>query len=486
MSKTIVLYKDVAPGAEENASVSASLSASDSNIDLVPFGVSPAPIATLEPGRWLLDGTFVLRDTETIGFWSSEMSDVYGVFQNAPSITFDFTNQYSSVGVSLVFDVATGEYCSEVNIQWYQDGVLKSDQTFYPDSTTYFCKNTVTSYDKIVVTLLKTSKPRRYAKVNQVVFGIHREFGMFELRTASVINEMDVIAESLPVSTFKWQLDSREDVDFMFQLKQPVEIRNNSNLLGVYYIDKHKRKTDRIYDIECYDAIGVLDESVFNGGVYNEVSAISILSDIVGEDFQITYASDVEDTTLTGIIEKGSKRDAIQQVLFAWGVSLATDGTEKLKIFNPNSDLIEIGKDRTFAGASVETDSIVTEVRVTAHSYAEDTNGEVEINGVTYKDTKTVYSVVNPNVTANDKQNIKEFQYATLVSSNNAQNVTQRLYDWYLRRNTVTANIVWQGERLGDYVSFPNSWDGKNEGNITKMEIKLSNTVVAGCKSVAT
>lgn len=484
MSKTTVLYKDVAPGAEENAQVSASGYAEDSNLELLPFGVSPAPVATLEPGRWKIDGTFVLRDTETLGFWSSELSDYDGVFSTAPSIEFQFTKQYSSVGVSVIFDEATGEYCSEINIKWYQGSTLKSDVDFYPDSTNYFCKNTVTSYDKVVITFLKTSLPRRYAKVNMVVFGILRKFGMSEIRNASVINEMSGISETLPVSTFKWTLDSRENIQFMFQLKQPVEIENNGNLLGVYYIDNHRRKTERIYEIECYDAIGVLDEIAFPGGIYSNKSAKFLLNEIVGDDFTIQYADDVQDVNLSGIIQSGSKREAMQQVLFAWGVCLSTDSNRKIKIFNLDTVLSEIGTDRTFSGGSTDISALVTEVRVTAHSYAEDANGSVEIGGKKYTDTRTVYSIQNADVTANDKQNVKTVEHATLVSPSNGQAVAQRVYNWYQRRVTANASIVWQKESLGDYVSLPNSWNEFDTGNITKMEIKLSNTVVAKCTAV--
>lgn len=484
MSKTTVLYKDVAPGAEKNAQASGSGYAIDSDLAQLPFGVEPEPVATLERNNWLLNGTFKLRETQKLAFWSSVLSDAEGGFESPPSITCSFTNQYSSTGITVVFDRAAGGYCSEINVKWYQGDTLKADVDFFPDSTTYFCKQTVTSYDKIVLTFNKTALPCRYVKVEHIVFGVHRQFGMAELRSASVVNEMDGIAESLPVSTFKWTLDSRENVDFMFQLKQPVEIRNDANLLGVYYIDSHNRKTSRIYDIECYDAIGVLDESPFSGGVYTNKSAKELLSEIIGSDFEIEYADDVEDTTLTGILESGTKRGAAQQVLFAWGVCMATDGGSSLRVFNLDASLTEIGKGQTFTGVTIETDSIVTEVRVTAHTYAESTSGGIEINGVKYSDTKSVYTVSNPDVTANDKQNVEEFQGATLVSPDNAQAVAQRVYDWYLRRNTAKASIVWKGEELGDYVSFPNSWDGANAGSITKMEIKLSNTVVAKCEAV--
>lgn len=484
MSKTTVLYKDVAPGAEDNAQPTGTGYSGDSNLDLLPFGVEPEAVATLERNYWRLDGTFRLRETQQLAFWSSALSNEDGGFDDPPSITCSFTNQYSSTGITVVFDRAGGGYCSEINVKWYQGDTLKADVVFYPDSASYFCAQTVTSYDKIVITFTKTALPCRYVKVEHIIFGVYRQFGMSELRSASVVNEMDGIAETLPVSTFKWTLDSKEDVNFLFQLKQPVEIRNDANLLGVYYIDKHNRKTARIYDIECYDAIGVLDESPFFGGVYADKSAKELLAEIIGSDFAIEHADDVVDTNLTGILESGTKRAAIQQVLFAWGVCMATDGSETLQVFNLDTSLTEIGKGQTFTGSSVEMSSIVTEVRVTAHSYTEDANGGVEIGGVKYSDTKTIYTVSNPDVTANDKQNVKEFQNATLVSPANAQSVAQRIYDWYLRRSTAKARIVWKGEALGDYVSFPNSWGSTNAGNITKMEIKLSNTVVAKCEAV--
>ena len=485
MSKTTVLYRDMAVGADEDAAVSTSGAATFAEPADLPFGsLTNEPVAVLEANSWLLNGTRVLRETQRFAFWSEDLSGEDGTFAAPPTITIDFDEQYSLMGITLVFDTVTEEFCSEINVKWYQGETLKADADFFPNATTYFCSNRVESFDRIVLTLNKTALPYRRAKLSKIVFGLNRVFGMSELRSASVVNEMDGIAETLPISTFKWTLDSKEDVDFMFQLKQPVEIRNDDKLLGVYYIDSHKRKTARIYDIECYDAIGVLDESTFAGGFYTDKSGKELLGEIIGADFEIEYAEDVVDVNLSGILEKASKRSAIQQVLFAWGVCMATDGSKAVKVFNLDTSLTEIGKDQTFTGASIETSSIVTEIRVTAHSYAADDSGSIEIGGAKYSDTETVYTVSNPNVTAVDKQNVKEFNGGTLVSPAIGQSVAQRIYDWYMRRNKAKASIVWKGEALGDYVSFPNSWDGVNAGNITKMEIKLSNTVVAKCESV--
>lgn len=84
----------------------------------------------------------------------------------------------------------------------------------------------------------------------------------------------------------------------------------------------------------------------------------------------------------------------------------------------------------------------------------------------------------NPNVTASDKQKVVKITDATLVSPSAAQAAAQRLYDYYQRRNTGKAKVVFAGERLGDRLSLPDSCGGATAGNLTKMEIRLSNTVV--------
>ena len=328
MSRTTILYKDIAPGAEEDASVSTTAVESFSNPSLLPSGVTPAPTITCELNHWGLDGNYKLVENEPTAFWSAEMSGDDCSFENPPVITIDFDQQYSSVGLTLIFDSASGDYCNSVNIKWYQGDTQKANTDFSPNAATFFCQQRVESYNKVVITLNSTNLPGRRAKLEQIVFGIFRYFGMSELRSASIVNEMSLIATELPISTMKWTLDSKDDVDFMFQLKQPVEVRNNDNLIGVYYIDGYSRSAATVYDIECYDALGVLDETPFSGGVYTNKSAKELLSEIVDGDFEIEYDPAITDITLAGALPETSKREAIQQVLFAWGVCASTDGRE--------------------------------------------------------------------------------------------------------------------------------------------------------------
>lgn len=482
MSKSQILYKDVAPGAEDNAAVTSAASAPFSNLDQLPCGLTPAPVLTCELNAWGLNGAYRSLDTQQVALWSAAMSGPDGLLPENTGFTVNFSRQYSSVGVTLVFDAASGDYCDRINIKWYQQNALKADTDFAPDGVTYFCQRKVESYDRLVVTLKRTSLPFRYAKLNRIIFGVHRDFGMTELRRVSIVNEMDLSALSLPVSTMSWTLDSRSDVDFLFQLKQPVEVSNDGALIGVYYIDGYKRTAERLYSIDCYDALGVLDESPFVGGVYSGKSAKALLGEIVGEDFALDFQA--EDIALTGILKPSTRREAMQQVLFAWGVCASTDGRDGIRVFVPGKDAAEIGPDRTFTGASVEASAIVTQVRVTAHTYTQASDGDVEVGGVKYRDTKTVYTVDNPNVTATDKQNVVEVAEATLVSPAIGRAAARRVYDYCAGRIKNQGRFVWQGERLGDSVTRPNAWGETNTGRLSRMEINLSNTVVANGTSI--
>lgn len=481
MSKTKIIYKDIAPGADEDAVVSSSATVGDSQTALLPTGIHPQEVISLEQNAWVLNGAFVPRAIETLAFWSAQMCGEDCAFGSAPQIMLTTQQQYSSVGVS--FEFGGDSWPTSLNIKWYQGNALLHDEDFTPDSTDYFCEAQVEAYNKIVVTVTKMSLPRRRLKVNHIVFGLYRTFGMTELRSASITHEVGLISQEIPISKLNWKLESNRNTAFMFQLKQPVEAWTDNTLIGCFYIDSFTRKSKSVYEILCHDAFGVLDQNPFPGNVYNAVSAKAILQEIIGNDFKIVYDG-VSDMNMTGIIQAGSKRAAIQQLAFAWGVCVSTDGRQSIRVFNLPSTPAKIGPERTFNGVSVETASITTKVVVTAHSYAESANGSITIGNKKYADTQTTYEVANTSVTANDKQNIITVSDATLVSPGIAQTVAQRVYDYYLWRSTTSAKVVWKGERLGDCVQVTNAWDKWQTGNISRMEIKLSNTVVANAEVI--
>lgn len=485
MSKTTILYSDIAPGAAEDAQMLSANCTSFSDLSQLTDGIEPKPTAVLERNYWLLDGKHRLRETQPAAYWSNSVSDENAELSANPGISIIFDEQYSSVGITLVFDRAQEEYAGEMTISWQRDDNTLSLMSFKPTDTVYLCQNQVEAWDRLNISFQKTLVPCRRIRLEQIIFGLHRTFTMNEIESASAVNEMNICALELPISSLKWNVNSRESIDFMFQLRQPVRVMNDDKLLGIYYVDQSTRTGKTTWSIDCNDCIGVLDETTFYGSAYLDgKSAKALLEEIIRDDFVIEYDKDVQDTVLYGVLAPSTKREAIKQVIFAWGVQVRTDGREGLYVFNLPTDEAEVPEKENYSGVSVDTDAIVTSVSLTAHKYERSDEGDVDINGKKYMDTKTVYTIDNPNVSVNTKQNIKEISDATLVSPEIGQQTAQRVFDYYARRNTNKAKILWTGQKLGDRLKIANEWSGSNTGNVERMELRISNKIAASCETL--
>lgn len=96
-------------------------------------------IATLERNAWTLDGLQKLYADDVEPYWSASLSGEDCVLDPAPVITLTLDGQYTSLGVTLLFDTgAYGGYCSEVLIDWYRDGALLTEKAFTPNAGVYF------------------------------------------------------------------------------------------------------------------------------------------------------------------------------------------------------------------------------------------------------------------------------------------------------------------------------------------------------------
>lgn len=482
MSKTTIIYKDIPPGADELAVFSSKSGTQFSSPTLLRHENDPQNIAALS--AWTLDGSLRTFKNDTVPFWSDALSDENGVFGKPPVIVMNYPKQYSSVGMTFVFGETAGSFAAEINIKWYRDSELVAQGDFYPDENTYACIQKAQLWNRVVITFRKTWMPRERIQLRQIILGVIRKFGMDEIRSAKITNQISLISTEVPVCSLNWTLDSLEDVDFMFQFKQTIEVWNDDFLIGVFYLTDSTQTSRTVYNIKCDDAFGVMDGSDFPGGVYGGYSAKQLFLDVVDGAFNVDFFG-VADYQLTGVLQSMTRRAALQQILFAWGVCAATDGQGGIRVFALPDAPADIGLDRAYTGASVKTDALVTEVIVTAHTYAQDDNGSIEINGKKYSDTETVYTVKNPDVAGNEKSRVIKIEGANFVNTSNGQKIAQRVYDYYMRRNTETAKIVWRGELLGDCVTLPTAWGASNTGNISRMSITLSNTVAADCEVVA-
>lgn len=480
-----LIYKDVALGADEDAEVTTTAAESFSDVAQVPFGVEAPAVATCELNGWGLTHDYGVRDKQPFAFWSVERSGEDCFFDNPPTITLEFTEQHTATGLTVRFAPESMDFCTQILVSWYQDGAVKESGTFYPDSPTYVVPKTVQAFDKIVFSFEKTNLPGKRLKVEKIIVGVIREFDGKELTGASFVHEVDLISNTVPVNVMDAAFRSKDNVEFVFQRKQPVEAYNGNSLVGVYYIETGKRTGVRNYEISCQDIVGVLDMDDYGGGIWIEDTALTdILAEVFGNTIAFEISEEYAGSTLRGFIAPGTKRAALQQIAFALGAVADTSGTNAIRLFAPPTSGGEgIPAARTYDGGSVEVSDKVTEVTVTAYVIFDERPDEgdesVELNGVKYRyytETKHAY---NPDVVSTDLQNKIKFTGAYLVNLSNAQNLADNILSYYMRREKYSFKHVLDGQNMGDHCEATLPWDGVANGNITKMNISVTGITVS-------
>lgn len=480
-----LIYKDVALGADEDATVATTAAESFSDVDKIPFGVETGAVATCEPNGWGLIRDYKVLDKQAFAFWSTERSGADCSFSNPPTITLNFTGQYTSTGLTVRFSPGSMDYCSQISVTWYQGGAVKESGTFYPDAATYVVANTVEAFDKLEFRFEKTNLPNRRLKVEKITIGVIREFEGDELTGASFAHEINPISETVPINVMDAAFHSKDYVDFVFQRKQPVEGYNGSDLIGVYYIETGIRTGATDYEISCCDIIGVLDIDDYGGGIWIEDTPLgTILAEVFGDTVSFDVSPAYAGSTLRGYIPAGTKRAALQQIAFALGAIADTTGTDKIRLYPPpNGTGTTIPAARTYTGGSVDMADKVTEVTVTAYVFfderPEDREEYVEVNGVQYRyytDTKHAY---NPNVVSTDLPNKVKFTGAYLVNLSNAQTLADDIMAYYMRRETYAFMHVLDGQEPGARAVATLPWGGEVGGTITKMTISVTGIAVS-------
>lgn len=485
MSRKLV-YQDIAVGAVADAAVTATGSDSKSDVSKLPSGVIHPDFATLELNKWGGSGSKKIYTGQDIALVSAAMSGADCTFETPPSLIIEFDSNYTTLGISFRFSTNSVDYASSITLAWYQGTTLLDQKTFYPDGPSFFCANTVTAFNKLVVTINATNLPYRYARMEQILFGVVREFTGSEIGSVSIQQEVNLVSAEISINTMDWRLQSKSGVDYIFQLKQPISVYNGSNFLGVFFVDdkvQHTTSSSReIYDIPCCDAIGVLDGYTFDAVMYSNKSAVEALTEIVNGAFDLDIDSSFDSVVLNGLNPDGTRRSALQQVAFAIGAVVDTSGGDTIRIFPVPASLSEIPSSRVYEKGTITQDSIVTAVVVTYHTYTAGSGSSgdevITVGGTAYVHTTGTVTVTNPNVTASDKANVKTLTDCTLVNASNASDVATRIYNYYARRNTVSSKVVVSEEKPADYVSLPTAF-GTKTGNLTSMKITLSNTTAA-------
>lgn len=522
-----VVYADIAVGAKDDFAPTASGIRSDSKVVLLkqdtttPIYANPCEIYSV-----LLDGSMEIPpDDVQYAFVSDAISDDDGTLSPTPTLTLTATGQYTSQGITLVFDEVANRYATDVNIKWYRDSTLLSDMDFSPNSPNYLCENKVENYSKLVITFKKLNMPQNRLYLTGIIYGTMRIFGRDEVENFNLLQEIDPISESISINTVNFSLKSLESIDFIFQEKQPIYTYFDDVLAQTTFVKGYERNSAHGYDIESEDWVSILEDSPYNGGMFTEKSAKTLIGEILTPlNVPFTIDDSLLSSTVTGYIPICTCRDALNHIAFALGAVVDTSYSTDVQIKKLSDTIIsELDDSTTFTGQTTKFKDKLTELRLTAYSYvantetltaynAEDsgigdgievqfseplhdltiTNGTILSSGVNwakinassgcvltgkrYDKTSSVVTKRNPLILAGDKESVIEIKDFTLVDRTKADTLAQRAYNYYVKRYRIDEKIIVGDLKPGDKVVQKYSYMDDVEGVITSMKFTISGT----------
>lgn len=513
---------------------------------------------TLESEQWLMDGSFAffpeVPEQYFWGLWSATQSDKSGVFADPPVLDIIFTQDHSSSGLTLHFYSPTEDWASRVKIQWFgQDGGLIATALFYPNAVDYYCAKKVENYRRIRIHFLETNRPGRYLKLAGIDYGVYLHFSGHEIVEAHVLEECDPISSEISINTLNVSLYNKEgrfsilnpegyfDV---LQHKQKFTIwedvkqdaRSTSSVsycMGTFYLSDWSNSSDTLADFSAVDAIGLLDGSPFDGGIYDTTAAE--LAEAILAGYSYTLDESLAAERVQGYIAAGTRREALQQLAFAIGAVVDCSRGELIRIAPaPSRASGMITYDRKLQdGSKVTLNPLITAVAVTAHRYLpgesteelyRDTldpgtyrvtfnapavvgsltvtgaelaesgvnlctltvaeSGEVCVTGRKYADSTVVLKRTAANLPPNVQDNELTVTSATLVDPSRAEAVAVRVLEHYAQRYEQNFSMVAGDEKLADRLIIQSFGGEMVRGMLTKLEFDLTGGFLADAKVI--
>ena len=445
---------------------------------------------------------------ENTGLWSVQLSDINGIFADPIVLEYVADGQYKSQGFSFTFDEDNNIYCNHLKIEWYRSNEQIDAQDFYPDNAFYFCQKRVDNFDKVIIRFYSLNLPHNRLKLHVVDWGYGTIFRGDELLYVNVKQTLDPISSDIAINTCNFKLSSKRNINYSFQVKQPLTLYNRDKLIGTFFVKTSTRHAKRSWEVQTEDYIGIMEDAMFEGDIYVDKNVGELLAEIFSVA-KVPYevAEDIASMTVSGHIPYCTCRKALMLVAFATLSVVDTSNSDVIKVSKLSTEVSQtIPLKRIMQGQNFENGEVVTHVMLTIHDYVQSTEeSEVEklyeatqeadnvlvrfdspvygltitkgtihystanyaviyakkgcvLKGIRYADNTTEKEQQNDVVLVNESENKMQITDATLVTSSNADAVLSHCFEWLTKVDAVNLDIV-EGKHVsgGDYVLFGNS-----------------------------
>ncbi len=280
-----------------------------------PNDFSLTPYATLEPGRWLLNGTMQTvpdKDYNYCGFVSKELCNDSGIFDSKIEIRIKFKEVIPSLpGFTITWDKVFGEYATEFTVQPYQKGINGAEtpskdeshkfgnaddknSVFNIENTSHTVNWEMSNFNLLVFKIYGWSKPNRRARIGKLVIGINKTYRKENILKYSCTESIDPVCASLPKYEIQFELDNRDGTFnpvnpngltssmmerqsvktwYGFKLGETVERIPG----GVYYLTEWSAPQNGLSaTFKARDLLGFMDTTYFKGTFPDTNDGISL------------------------------------------------------------------------------------------------------------------------------------------------------------------------------------------------------------------
>lgn len=365
---------------------------------------------TLELNQYILDGTkCILQENPIdIAFWNNQMSKEDCTFDKNPKIEISFAEKHSSAAITLYF---ADEYPAEIKITWYTlYGSVIDTKTYYPDGLIYVCDKQADNYGKVTIEFIRTSYPKRYVKLQYILYGKYIAWFSDMIKSAEIQEDMDFTSATLPINEATISIvDEKNDFDSgnengawkSIQKTQEItltEYKDGTDIpMGTFYMDDFSF-SDNEAKFSLIDTIGLLDKYTFyEGQIYVNEKASNIIKSIFEVAGIKKYIIDEEigEILLSGYMGIQSCRQALQRVCFACKAVADDSRSDTIRIYKPDRYVKSVvGLDRKInGGTKVCLDKYISGVVIECTGYSiEDKVSEI-FKGVLPKgESKIIFS----------------------------------------------------------------------------------------------
>lgn len=365
-------------------------------------------LASFEPDRWKLDGSFVIppRPEEAVetevGWWSSTFCDTDGYFAPAEGVTITCGTLYNAAGLTITFDPAANEYARDFTATIYgaSDEIIHQEVVTDNTKASYRIERNLPLLFRVQLDITRWSTGQRRAKVLEIDFGLVEDYGEAELINMSIINELDPTGATLPAGELRFVLDNLDKrfnilnptgLYYFLQERQRVMVEMGADIggtfemvpAGTYYLTEWKSDHGRLTaSFTARDAIDLLAQGTYRKGRLEVVNAYDLIEEIIldaGINVLYTIDAALKDVYLLACVPLVSHREAAQLVALASRavIRLSRQGrllVERLAVTPPVGS---IDFDNTYTTPSIKLDPLINCVRVDISSYRLKGNAEV-------------------------------------------------------------------------------------------------------------